>query len=78
MLTCLAKLPCNCGASLDTVEGEEAVQQIINSLVNLASDSLDTIVFQLAAHMDRMLKVCISSYQSRSSLTLRYHHRTNR
>ncbi|TFK62722.1 hypothetical protein BDN72DRAFT_964371 [Pluteus cervinus] len=55
------KLPCNSGLSLDRLEADSATQQAIESLVDLANDSLDIIAWALSELLDRLAKQTDSS-----------------
>ncbi|RDB19915.1 Neurofibromin [Hypsizygus marmoreus] len=50
------KLPCNSGLSLDRLEGDTAIQQTIEALVELSNDSLDIIAWALSELLDRLAK----------------------
>ncbi|OJT11370.1 Neurofibromin, partial [Trametes pubescens] len=50
------KLPCNSGISLTELEADEAVQQTVDSLVELSKDSLDMISLALTEQLDKLSK----------------------
>ncbi|KAF8645481.1 hypothetical protein AX16_007766 [Volvariella volvacea WC 439] len=50
------KLPCNSGLPLDRLEADSATQQAIESLTDLAHDSLDVIAWALSELLDRLAK----------------------
>ncbi|KAI0677196.1 hypothetical protein C8Q78DRAFT_1180405 [Trametes maxima] len=50
------KLPCNSGISLTELEGDDAVQQTVESLVELSKDSLDMISLALTEQLDKLAK----------------------
>ncbi|KAH9927288.1 uncharacterized protein B0H18DRAFT_1161603 [Fomitopsis serialis] len=51
-----SKLPCNSGITLTDVEGDEALQQVIESLVELSRDSLDIIGWALTELLEKLNK----------------------
>ncbi|KAL7282669.1 hypothetical protein ACG7TL_004142 [Trametes sanguinea] len=50
------KLPCNSGISLTELEADEAIQQTVESLVELSKDSLDMISLALTEQLDKLAK----------------------
>ncbi|KAH9948737.1 hypothetical protein B0H21DRAFT_787622 [Amylocystis lapponica] len=50
------KLPCNSGISLTEVENDDAVGQVIESLVELSRDSLDIIGWALSELLEKLAK----------------------
>ncbi|KDQ64130.1 hypothetical protein JAAARDRAFT_118551 [Jaapia argillacea MUCL 33604] len=50
------KLPCNSGLSLETIEADRAVQQAVESLVELSRDSLDIIAWALSELLEKLAK----------------------
>ncbi|KAH8096624.1 hypothetical protein BXZ70DRAFT_945419 [Cristinia sonorae] len=50
------KLPCNAGTSLADLEDDQAIQQAIESLVELSRDSLDVISWVLTELLDKLAK----------------------
>jgi hypothetical protein len=52
------KLPCNSGISLDRLEADSVMQQVINALVELATDCLGLIAWSLCEMLDRIIGMC--------------------
>ncbi|KAH9854976.1 hypothetical protein C2E23DRAFT_883516 [Lenzites betulinus] len=50
------KLPCNSGITLTLLEADEAVQQTVQSLIELSKDSLDMISLALTEQLDKLSK----------------------
>ncbi|EMD40361.1 hypothetical protein CERSUDRAFT_148314 [Gelatoporia subvermispora B] len=50
------KLPCNSGITLTELEDDDAIQQAVESLVDLSRDSLDTIAWSLSELLDKLSK----------------------
>ncbi|CDO69579.1 hypothetical protein BN946_scf184759.g19 [Trametes cinnabarina] len=50
------KLPCNSGISLVELEADDAIQQTVESLVELSKDSLDMISLALTEQLDKLAK----------------------
>ncbi|KAI0329579.1 hypothetical protein GY45DRAFT_1324865 [Cubamyces sp. BRFM 1775] len=50
------KLPCNSGISLTELEADDAVQQTVESLIELSKDSLDMISLALTEQIDKLAK----------------------
>ncbi|KAI8982739.1 hypothetical protein BD414DRAFT_515918 [Trametes punicea] len=50
------KLPCNSGISLTELEADDAIQQTVESLVELSKDSLDMISLALTEQLDKLAK----------------------
>ncbi|PCH40763.1 hypothetical protein WOLCODRAFT_88808 [Wolfiporia cocos MD-104 SS10] len=55
------KLPCNSGIALPEVEVDDAVSQVVESLVDLSRDSLDIIAWALAEQLEKLAKQTDSS-----------------
>ena len=53
----LPQVPCHSGHSLDRVEADPSVRQTIETLVELARESSDMIVWALTELLDRLAKV---------------------
>ena len=53
----IRQLPCNSGISLTELEADEAVQQTVESLIELSKDSLDMISLALTEQIDKLAKV---------------------
>ncbi|TFY54349.1 hypothetical protein EVJ58_g8920 [Rhodofomes roseus] len=51
-----SKLPCNSGITLTDVEGDEALGQVVESLVELSRDSLDIIGWALTELLEKLNK----------------------
>ncbi|KAL0949203.1 hypothetical protein HGRIS_009281 [Hohenbuehelia grisea] len=51
------KLPCYSGVQLDQLEADNAIEQAVEALVDLANDSLDMIAYALSELLDRLAKV---------------------
>ncbi|KAI0775878.1 hypothetical protein BD413DRAFT_470082 [Trametes elegans] len=50
------KLPCNSGISLTVLEADDAVQQTVESLIELSKDSLDMISLALTEQLEKLAK----------------------
>ncbi|KAL4251095.1 Ras-GAP domain-containing protein [Abortiporus biennis] len=50
------KLPCNAGTTLTELEDDQAIQQAVESLVELSRDSLDIIAWALTEQLDKLSK----------------------
>ncbi|KAJ6587786.1 hypothetical protein B0H10DRAFT_2233906 [Mycena sp. CBHHK59/15] len=48
------KLPCNSGLSLDELEADTAMQQVVEALVTLSYDSMDIIAWALSELLERL------------------------
>jgi hypothetical protein len=62
------QLPCHSGLSLDVLEGDSAINQAVESLVDLAHDSLDIIAWALSELLERLAKVTLCSSLMPASL----------
>lgn len=58
------QLPCYSGVSLDQLEADNATQQAIDALVDLAHDSLDLIALGLSELLERLAQVRGDEFQS--------------
>ncbi|OBZ70421.1 Neurofibromin [Grifola frondosa] len=55
------KLPCNSGIALAELEADDAIQQAVETLVDLARDSLDVIAWALTELLEKLAKQIDSS-----------------
>ncbi|KAF7432844.1 Ras GTPase activating protein ira2 [Pleurotus ostreatus] len=65
------KLPCYSGVSLDQLEADNATQQAIDALVDLAHDSLDLIALGLSELLERLAQVLSLAMAARWNQNMR-------